>query len=70
MTGEISGWDEFYELLSLDGPTNQDDIRAKQERDIQKWQNSTKTTYVILAKDQQTTQMQNRQSSLARVVSE
>ena len=36
MTGEISGWDEFYELVSMTDPSIQEvDLRAKQQTAIE-----------------------------------
>ena len=43
-TGEIQGWQEFYELVCMDDPSLEGEMqinRAKQERAMKKWEKAT-----------------------------
>ena len=53
-TGEIQGWQEFYKLVCLDDPSQQTNMcnqMAKQKQAIEKWERSTRHTYVVLKND-------------------
>ena len=51
-TGEITGWDEFYELVRLNDPSQSTTAGQNNFQAIEKWQEATRNTYIPLRTDQ------------------
>ena len=49
-TGEISGWQEFYDLVCMDDPNMQTDLNSSTQV-LKKWEQSIRHTYVIKTDD-------------------
>ena len=46
-TGEIQGWQEFYELVCMDGPALSSEDQAQQQQVLKQWEQAIRHTYVL-----------------------